>query len=136
MPTAADAVVLDASAFVHVYTERTASADDARRRFGHLTVHTPHLFVAEVGSVARRLVLGGGASAERGLALIDGAASISSRQHPHRPLVRLAWSLRRNVSFYDALYVALAAALSVPLLTADARLARSPGLLCDVQLVD
>ena len=34
------------------------------------------------------------------------------------------------MSFYDGLYVALAAALAVPLVTADARLSRAPGLGC------
>ena len=44
--------------------------------------------------------------------------------------------LRDNVTYYDALYVALAARLGYPLLTADARLARAPGLPCAVELVD
>ncbi len=35
---------------------------------------------------------------------------------------------------YDALDVVLAATLDVPLLTADARLARAPGLPCQVEL--
>jgi len=39
------------------------------------------------------------------------------------------------MSYYDALYAALAAALGHPLLTADARLARAPGLPCAVELV-
>ena len=47
-----------------------------------------------------------------------------------------AWALRDNVTYYDALYVALAARLGYPLLTADARLARAPGLPCAVELVD
>jgi predicted nucleic acid-binding protein len=39
------------------------------------------------------------------------------------------------VSFYDGLYVALAVALAVPLVTADQRLARTPGLNCVVEQV-
>ncbi len=46
------------------------------------------------------------------------------------------WALRDNVTYYDALYVALAARLGYPLLTADARLARAPGLPCAVELID
>ncbi len=45
------------------------------------------------------------------------------------------WRLRGAVSFYDALYVALAAALALPLVTADARLARSAKLPCQVEVV-
>jgi predicted nucleic acid-binding protein len=46
---------------------------------------------------------------------------------PHRALLSRVWELRENVSAYDACYVALAEGLSVPLLTLDARLARSSG---------
>jgi len=43
---------------------------------------------------------------------------------------------RQPHTYYDALYVALAARLGFPLLTADARLAHAPGLPCAVELVD
>jgi predicted nucleic acid-binding protein len=36
---------------------------------------------------------------------------------------------------YDAAYVALAEALAIPLLTADARLSRAAGLRCEIKLV-
>lgn len=42
-------------------------------------------------------------------------------------LRRRALQLRDNVSAYDAAYIALAEALDCPLLTRDARLARSNG---------
>jgi predicted nucleic acid-binding protein len=38
------------------------------------------------------------------------------------------WDLRHVLSAYDACYVALAEALSTPLVTCDARLARATGL--------
>jgi predicted nucleic acid-binding protein len=43
------------------------------------------------------------------------------------PLRRRAFQLRDSVSAYDAAYVVLAEALDCPLLTRDARLARSSG---------
>jgi len=46
-----------------------------------------------------------------------------------------ALQLRHNVSFYDGLYVALAEAMDVPLLTADRKLARAPGLRAQVELI-
>ena len=63
------------------------------------------------------------------------ACSVGER-YPHGPLATAAWALRDNVTYYDALYVALAARLGYPLLTADARLARAPGLPCAVELID
>jgi len=50
-------------------------------------------------------------------------------------LATAAWALRENVSFYDGLYVALAAALALPLVTADGRLSKAPGLRCEVENV-
>ena len=61
------------------------------------------------------------------------SSPIATRTGPSRAG---AWALRDNVTYYDALYVALAARLGYPLLTADARLARAPGLPCAVELVD
>jgi predicted nucleic acid-binding protein len=41
-------------------------------------------------------------------------------------LAREAWALREKVSLYDGLYVALATALAVPLVTADKRPSKAP----------
>jgi predicted nucleic acid-binding protein len=51
-------------------------------------------------------------------------------------LAPTAWGLRHNFSYCDALYVALAARLRAPLLTADKRLANAPGLPCEVELIN
>ena len=53
----------------------------------------------------------------------------------HRTLAPLAWQYRKNLSAYDALYVATARAHDLPLLTTDARLARATGLDISVQYV-
>ena len=59
-----------------------------------------------------------------------------ARRHQTRSLWPRAWELRTNLSAYDALYVALAEQLDAPLVTADARLARAPGLRCVVELAE
>ena len=45
------------------------------------------------------------------------------------------WELRDNVTAYDAAYVALAEAIECPLVTADTRLSRAPGLRCAVTIL-
>jgi predicted nucleic acid-binding protein len=45
------------------------------------------------------------------------------------------WSLRNNLTAYDAAYVALAEALGAPLLTRDRRLAASSGHCAQIELV-
>lgn len=58
----------------------------------------------------------------------------SARQGPFSLLDRV-WELREKVSAYDASYIALAELLDCPLLTADARLSRAPGVKCAITVV-
>ena len=50
---------------------------------------------------------------------------------PHARLAARAWDLRGAVTYYDAVCVALAELLAVPLVTVDSRLARAPGPRCE-----
>jgi predicted nucleic acid-binding protein len=45
------------------------------------------------------------------------------------------WALSHVVTPYDAVYIALAEALDIVLVTADARLARAPGVKCDIETI-
>ncbi len=56
-------------------------------------------------------------------------------RHPVTGLLDRIWQMRENVSAYGASYLALAETLGCPLLTADARLSRVPGLRCPVTVV-
>ncbi|WP_344486036.1 type II toxin-antitoxin system VapC family toxin [Glycomyces endophyticus] len=51
---------------------------------------------------------------------------------PDQTALDRAWQLRQNLSFYDALYVALAEQTSTPLLTTDARIAASGTARCEI----
>lgn len=46
------------------------------------------------------------------------------------------WSFRRNITAYDAGYVALAESLNVPLLTRDRRLSRASGHAARIEYID
>ena len=63
------------------------------------------------------------------------SALLVTERFPHGALARAAWRMRNNLGYYDALYVALAARLDAPLLTADKRLANAPGLPCELELI-
>ena len=52
----------------------------------------------------------------------------------HTPFLSRIWDLRDNLTCYDAAYVALAETMEAPLVTADARLSRAPGIRCEVVL--
>jgi predicted nucleic acid-binding protein len=128
--------VLDASALVLALVGNTDGARKLRRRLPDIRRHAPHLIDAEVGNVLRRHERVGRITAlEAETALRVGAVLVDHR-YPHTgALGRRAWALRDNLSFYDALYVALADYLKLPLLTGDTRLSRSPNLPCPTELV-
>ena len=122
-------LVVDASAVAELLLGRAAANAVAQRIVEHdYDLHAPHLLDVEVVSALRRLVAAGDASAARaGDALAD-LADLPLERYPHDVLVPRVWTLRDNVSPYDAVYLALAEALTddgVPLATADARFARA-----------
>lgn len=118
--------VLDASVLVELLSEgEHKQLVEERLDAEEYTLWAPHLIDAEIGHALRRSVLLGEVSAEaagRALWEVD-ALPIERVEHEH--LMHVAWGLRDNFSFYDALYVALALMLDEPLLTFDARLSRS-----------
>ncbi len=124
-------VVIDASALVNALLVAGA----ARERLASANLQAPELIDAELLSVLRRLVLAGTLAEPHALQALATSSQLGLRRHPTRFLWPRAWALRANLSAYDALYVALAEQLDAPLLTADARIARAPGLRCRVELI-
>ncbi|MXY59604.1 MAG: type II toxin-antitoxin system VapC family toxin, partial [Chloroflexi bacterium] len=95
----------------------------------------PELGDAEVLSVLRREVLGGRLNPARARAVIEVISAWPLERIPHRVLAPLAWEHHRNVSAYDAFYVATAQLYQLPLITADGRLARALESTAAVQYV-
>ena len=130
-------IVLDASAVVELLLGTAAGHSVADRiadpRVG---LHVPHLLDVEVAQTLRRLEregeLGPGAAASA----LGELRALDLERHAHEPLLDRVWALRRNLTAYDAVYVALAEALDADLLTCDARLARAPGMAARVELVE
>jgi predicted nucleic acid-binding protein len=88
----------------------------------------PDLLHVEAVSTLRRLEQSGTITAGRAAQAIGDLVRAPFRRLPTRSLLTDMWSLRANVSAYDACYVALARALRCPLVTGDTRLGRAPGL--------
>lgn len=85
----------------------------------------PDLISAEVLHALRRYEQRGFIDAGRSRAAMEILSILPIARYPTLPLLERAWTLRPNVTAYDAMYVALAIALETPLATADARLAAS-----------
>jgi predicted nucleic acid-binding protein len=128
--------VIDASALVLAVVGKTTAADEFRARLPGVRRHAPHLIDAEVGNVLRRHEQAGLVSGREAKTALGVAEFLIDHRYPHAgPLARQAWTLRHNLTFYDALYVVLASYLGLPLLTSDGRLGRAPGLPCQIEVV-
>ena len=126
-------IVVDASALLEALL-RTPSAKAVEDRLfaPGQTLHAPHLLDIEVAQV---IAANGEIDGERGrMALID-LADFPLRRYPHDFLLPRIWTLRNNLTAYDAAYIALAEALDVPLLTRDRRLAAAAGHRAQIELV-
>lgn len=129
-------IVVDASALLEVLLNSPIAGRVADRLFARAeTLHAPHVLDLEVAQVLRRYALAGELTEERGRYALDDLSDIPLVRYPHDLLLGRIWELRRNVTAYDAAYLALAEALGAPLLTRDSALASVPGHRAKVELV-
>lgn len=127
--------VVDASVLVEYLAdgEHAAPAGERLLADSH-AIWAPQLIDAEVGHVLRREVRRGDLGEQAGAEALWQLDDLPLRRVSHEVLIRYAWTLRNQVSFYDALYVALAEMLNEPLITFDARLGRS-GVEAEIQVL-
>jgi predicted nucleic acid-binding protein len=130
-------IVLDASAILELLL-LTPGGQHVRERIAspEETLHAPHLLDLEVVQVLRRYVSSGVLDSQRAALALDDLRALDIERYPHEPMLARIWQLRANATAYDAAYLALAEVLRAPLLTFDARLAKSPGHTALIELVD
>jgi predicted nucleic acid-binding protein len=104
------------------------------RLSGARELHAPHLLDVEMLHALRRLVVAGTLTPERAEYARKDFAALRIRRYAHHPLADRIWALRDNLTAYDAAFVALAEALTVPLVTCDARLATAAVHQADVEV--
>lgn len=117
--------VVDASALAELVamTPRAESIDPLLvSHAGDL--HLPHLAVVETTSVLRGWARGGHIDVHRASAALEDLAAFPARRWPIDELLPRIWSLRENLTAYDATYLALAESLDATLVTCDERLRR------------
>ena len=95
----------------------------------------PDLLDVEVVQAFRRLARSGAVSDARATGAVELLEVLPVERRSAGILVSRMWTLRDNLSAYDAAYVALAEALDCPLLTCDARSADAPGHRAKVRVV-
>lgn len=122
-------VVIDASAVVALLLRGTQGSLVAEHLRGDEDLPwTLPLVDAEVGQALRGMVMRRELPANRASGALKRLAAMPLRRTGMVSMLPEAWTLRNNLSFYDALYVSLAAKLEAPLLTFDRRMAGAPKL--------
>lgn len=129
-------IVLDASAILEVLLATPASpAVHARLSVAGETLHAPHLIDLEVLQVLRRYCATGEITPGRAAEALADYLDFPVVHYPHDVFAFRIWELRQNLTAYDGAYVALAEALSAPLITRDRKLAATTGHRATIEVV-
>ena len=111
-------MVIDASALLEVL-KQSATGLELAPLLLRTQLHAPHLIDLEVVQALRRLTFRGEMTLQEAEAALELFRQMRITRHPVTPLVSYIWSLRHNLTAYDASYLALARVLDAELLTMD-----------------
>lgn len=128
-------IVVDASVLANALTDDGPVGAHARAevaRDPHWAA--PEHLLVEVFSAIRGQWLGRKISERRAVAALGAMATVTIDLVAVARLLDRMWDLRRNVTGYDAAYLAVAEVFECALVTADCRLTRVPDLRCEVRL--
>ena len=129
-------VVVDASVCVAALVDGGPEGRWAETLFAEQPLSAPQLILVESTNVLRRLTAAGRLSDLDASTAHRDLLSLPVELYPFEPFAERVWSLRHDVSAYDACYVALAEALDAPLATLDRKLSNAAGPLCEFLSTD
>ncbi|MBA3326928.1 MAG: PIN domain-containing protein [Solirubrobacterales bacterium] len=115
--------VADASAVLDVILRQARAAVIGAHLARLAELHVPEHFHVEAISALRRLRLRGGLSEHAAQQSLRSLARLRVVRYPVLGLSETIWSLRDQLTAYDAAYLALALRLGAELVTSDAALA-------------
>lgn len=124
-------LVVDASSMTALLLDAEA-AEHEFVRSAYLIA--PSVLPYEVMNVLRRLTLTQRIAQRHADQAFEDFADLAVDTWDWSTLATRTWSLRANLSSYDAAYVALAELTGATLITRDARLSRAPGIACAVEV--
>ena len=129
--------VVDCSVMVELLAAKTQAGESiAQRLTTAQTLYAPHLLDGEVISALLGLMRGRKITGREADAALSNYRAFPIERHDVLPLWPRIKSLHGSLSAYDAQYVALAEALRVSLVTADARIDRSGAARCGIEVFD
>ena len=128
------ATVADASVIIAMLDDLLMD-ELLRKRLVRREIHAPAHIDAEIFNAIRGLANGGKVTLSRAHEMLkDFAAMDNIVRHAALPFLRRVFELRNSFTAYDALYVALAEYLRMPLLTRDAKYRRAAGYKAEIHV--
>lgn len=128
-------LVVDASCLFEVVADTPRAGEIAARLSADADQIAPHVIDVEVMGVIRAQHLRGQLDGTAAGQAVADLRDWPGERFGHRWLLERAWQLRGPVRGWDAFYVALAEAFDATLLTLDARLARTHGPVCRIEVL-
>ena len=128
-------IVLDASATLELLYSTEVGELVAERIREEPSLCAPQLLIVECLQVLRRSEQRGEIDAGTAESLVGDLLALDIELYDHLLVATRVWQLRRNLTAYDASYVALSELLRAPLVTTDAKLAGAPGNDAVVELI-
>ncbi|MGH3849138.1 MAG: type II toxin-antitoxin system VapC family toxin [Pseudonocardiaceae bacterium] len=122
----------DASVLVAMLVDGGRSGQWATSALAGADLLAPHLVLFEAANIFRRHELAELITPDQAAQAHVDLLDLPIDLWPYALLAPRAWKLRNNLSTYDGSYVALAEMTQTALVTLDVRLARAPGIACDV----
>lgn len=122
--------VIDASVVVAATVDSGRVGAWAEKLVREGPLVAPQLILVEATNILRRLELAAELSALEAASAHRDLLCLDLELVPFAPFAERVWELRKNVTSYDAWYVAVAERLGLPLATLDQRLARATGPAC------
>ena len=124
--------VCDASAVVALLLDAGPDGQWVTARLSGATLLAPSLVTFESSNIIRRHEMARLISADQAAQAHADLLDLTIELWPYELLGARVWELRRNLSTYDASYVAVAERSDAPLVTLDRRISRAPNLRCTV----
>jgi predicted nucleic acid-binding protein len=125
-------VVCDASALVALLLDGGRDGRWAADALTGAQLLAPSLIGFETANIIRRHELAGLVSADQAAQAHADLLDLAIEPWPYEVVAPRAWQLRRNLTLYDAGYVALAELTDAPIVTLDRGIGAAPGLRCTV----
>ncbi len=123
-------IVVDSSVFIAALTNQRGLGEWAGDQVRNPDILSTELMPAEVNNALRRMDLTGEITSSDAMRAREEFSAFNLELFSFAKYADRVWALRRNLTCYDAWYVALAEALGCPLVTIDHRLSRATGPEC------